>query len=147
MSKTLSLFHIVFGTKNRTSAIIPNHADDINRIIWNECKKLNCYLYRVFTMPDHIHILVNLHPNIALADFVNKIKSNSSQFASKSPYFPLFTGWCKGYFAESKSLENLDIIIEYIKKQDIHHTTRSYVDEMKWFYKRNALQWHDDDLM
>jgi len=35
--------------------------------------------------------------------------------------FPLWYGWCEGYFASSVSPKLKDAVIEYIKNQKLHH--------------------------
>lgn len=97
-------------------------------------------------MPDHIHMLIDLNPSVALSDLMRNIKASTSQWMAKSEFFPLFEGWGKGYYAASLSYEHKTMVIDYIINQEKHHTSRSYLDEMKWLYDRNKLQWYDDDM-
>lgn len=146
MSKTLQLTHIVFGTKNRISSINPDHAEDLYRLIWSMLKEKRCYLLRINGMPDHLHIFVDIHPSVALATLMEEIKSKTSQWMKKSGYFPLFDGWCREYFAESKGILEKDRIIEYIKGQQTHHHARTYADELKQLYTESGHMWFDYEL-
>ena len=61
----------------------------------------NCFLYRINGMEDHLHILCDLHPTIALADYMSEdfkhhLKSVRSRQSGK---FPDFKGWADGYAA------------------------------------------------
>ena len=146
MSKTLQLPHIVFGTRNRVRVIDTEHKEKLYRFIWSLTKEQKCVLYRINGMPDHIHMLVDLHPSVSMADFIREIKSKSSQWVKKSGFFPSFEGCCKEYFAESKGLSEKDRIIEYIKGQETHHNAVSTDDELKQLFAASGLTWYDDDL-
>jgi REP element-mobilizing transposase RayT len=50
-------------------------------------------------MEDHIHILSDLHPSIALADYIREIKVSSSKWMKASGLFPCFRGWGVKYCA------------------------------------------------
>lgn len=146
MSKTLQLLHIVFGTRNREKTIVPEHKEKLFRFIWTLSKEKRCKLYRINGMADHIHILIDLHPSVSLADFMRDIKSKTSQWMKKSGYFPQFDGWGEEYFAESKSRDDKDKVIEYIKGQEAHHSNTSLEDELRILFAGNGFDWYDDDL-
>ena len=146
MSKTISLHHIVFGTKHRLSTINDTHREDLYRFIWHLLKERNCFLCRINGMPDHIHLLIDLNPNQALSVLMKELKTYTSQWMKKSGYFPVFEGWGKGYYAASVSFNDKDSVVKYIIDQQAHHQSASYENEMKGLYKRNCLQWHDEDM-
>ncbi len=105
-----------------------------------------CKLYRIGGVEDHVHIVVDIHPKIAVADLVQDIKSYSSQWMKKSSLFPEFEAWCEGYFAESKDPVSKESIIQYVKNQVEHHRGEAYVEEMKRFYGNIGSCWHDKEL-
>ena len=76
-------------------------------------------------MEEHIHILSDLHPSIALADYIKDIKVASSKWMKRSGLFPNFKGWGIKYCALTYSYKEKEIIIDYIKKQQEHHKTFS----------------------
>ncbi|GHT84689.1 hypothetical protein FACS18947_2500 [Bacteroidia bacterium] len=81
-------------------------------------------------MEDHIHILSDLHPTIALADYIKDIKVSTSLWMKKSNDFPDFKGWGEGYSAFTYSFKEKAIIINYIKNQQEHHKKESSKDEL-----------------
>lgn len=109
-------------------------------------KQRGCYLYRVNGMPDHIHILADLHPTVSPSNLVGEIKSKTSQWIKKSDKFPLFEGWGAEYFCESLSTERKHEVINYIIGQQAHHGMESYETEMKNLYMKNGLAWDSRDL-
>jgi len=146
MSKTLLLSHIVFGTKNRERTIPPDQKEKLFRFIWSVLKEHKCVLYRINGMGDHVHMLVDIHPSVAVATLMREVKSKSSQWMKKSGFFPAFDSWGQEYFAESKSVADKDRVINYIKEQETHHRTITADGEFKGLFAVNGFSWFDDDL-
>ena len=94
-------------------------------------KNKDCFLYRINGMEDHIHILCDLHPQLALADFIRDIKTSSSLWLKQSGKFPEFRGWADGYGAFTCAWKDKDIIINYIKNQQEHHKIESFEEELR----------------
>jgi len=82
-------------------------------------------------MEDHLHILTDIHPSIALADFIRDIKVSTSIWMKNSGYFPAFEGWSEKYGAFTCSYLDVGDIIEYIKNQQEHHKKKSFIDEYR----------------
>ena len=125
------IYHIVFATKYREPILVEAHLPKLYNYIFGVIKQKNCLLYRIGGRPDHIHILTDLHPSIALADFVKDIKLSSSLFMKESGLFPLFSYWQEGYGAFTHSLKEKARLIHYIKNQREHHLGIDLVDEYK----------------
>ena len=98
-------------------------------------------------MPNHVHMLIDLSPTYTLSDVVGDIKSHSSQWMRKSGLFPIFEGWARGYYASGVSVKDKENVINYITGQQELHKSYPFDEEMKWLYKRNCLEWHDNDLL
>ena len=79
-------------------------------------QKKHCKLYRINGIEDHIHLFSDLHPSIALADYIKDIKVASSQWMKASGLFPDFRGLQDGYGAFTYSFSERDKIINYVKK-------------------------------
>ena len=56
-------YQIVFSTKNREKTINEDHESELYKYIWGIVDKHGCKLYRINSMPDHIHIFSDLHPS------------------------------------------------------------------------------------
>jgi putative transposase len=93
MSYRQIFYQIVFGTKNREAVITDAHCEELYKYIWGVIKNRSCKLYRINGTADHIHIFSDLHPAIALADYVKDIKVSSSLWMKESGKFPEFKGW------------------------------------------------------
>ncbi len=91
-------------------------------------------------MEDHLHILCDLHPTIALADYLRDIKTSSSIWLKQSGKFPDFEGWADGYAAFTYAWRDKEMIANYIKNQQEHHKRESFEDELKRLLKENGIE-------
>jgi hypothetical protein len=57
-----------------------------------------------------------------------------------SPFFPLWRGWCEGYFACSVTPKMKDAVIEYIKNQKEHHGRVDVNEEYLKLVKNAGLE-------
>ena len=80
MSATVIIYHIVFRPKNSRPVIDIAHEECLYRYIWRYVTEKKGFLHAVGGMPDHIHMLVELPANIAVADFVRDLKTSTSKF-------------------------------------------------------------------
>ena len=146
MSKVIALYHIVFGTKNRSMTITNDYRKDLYRFIWKILDNNNCYLYRIGVITNHLHMLINLDPKIALADIMRDIKGLSSKWLKEDIRFPMFEGWGKEYFAATIGINEKNSVIEYINAQQSHHSVKSFDDEMKYMCEYNGFNLYEDDF-
>ena len=139
MSYVKLLYHIVIRTKASQPVLSLEHSDDLYRYIWGIIKNKNSALYRINGMEDHIHILLSLHPTLALSDFIRDIKAESSKMLKRTVGFERFSAWSEGYAALTYSLKDKDMIINYIINQREHHKKQTFRDEYVTFLKEMGL--------
>lgn len=71
---------------------------------------------------DHIHLIVSIPPNIAVAEFIKRIKGSSSHYLNNGLGYAIEPfSWQGGYGVFSVSNNQLDKAIEYVKNQKVHH--------------------------
>jgi putative transposase len=133
------LYHLVFRTKYSRNTIVPEHSRELYAYIMGIIRNKNCFLYRINGVENHIHILSDLHPSIALADYMNAIKTASSIWLKQSGKFPEFYGWADGYAALTYSWRNKDMISNYIKNQQRRHKKESFDDELRRLCRENGI--------
>ena len=73
-------------------------------------------------MKDHVHMLIQLKPNIALSKVVQFFKGRSSKIIRKEfPELEEFlwgdSFWADGYFAETVGIAQEEMIKKYIREQ------------------------------
>ncbi len=91
---TQILYQIVFGSKDYTSFLTRVNQDILYNyiagILWNK----KCKPHIVGGYCNHIHIVCDLHPTIALSYLVKDIKKASHEMmAREGSAFQRFTGW------------------------------------------------------
>jgi len=145
MSYVQLLYHIIIRTKASQPVLPLEHSDELYRYIWGIIKNKNSVLYRINGMEDHVHILLSLHPTIALSDFMREMKAETSKMLKRTVGFEKFTAWSEGYAALSYSLKDKNMIVNYIKNQREHHKAVSFKDEYVTFLNEMKLELDERD--
>ena len=125
------MYHIVFRTKEGRFSINQANVNQLYAYIGGTINKKHCHLYRINGIENHIHMLTDLHPSIALADFMRDIKVYSSLWMKESGLFHGFQGWAEGYGSFTCSYRDSDRIINYIMMQQEHHKKQSFEEEYR----------------
>ncbi len=144
MSYYRHIYHVVFRTYKSDYAINEENEDALYSFIWDYCKKNGHFLHRIGGMPDHLHILVEIKPDISVSTFVQVIKQNSSFMLKRDGRFPLFRGWQKGFASFTYCKTELPIVKNYIINQKEHHkqTKSSFINEVKQLFEENDIPYN-----
>ena len=145
MSKTIILCHVVFGTKFRDPTILPSRTHELYKYIYGLITIRKCKVIRINGIEDHVHILLDLHPSVALAELVRAVKQSSSNWIKEEGIFPKFEGWAVGYYAASVSYGDKESCRQYIISQEEHHKHIGFREEMESAIKSVGLVWYEDD--
>ena len=94
-------------------------------------------------MPDHIHILFGLKPDISISDTVHDVKRNTSLFINQQQWFRGKFTWQAGYGAFSYSRSQLDDVYQYIQTQAEHHKKRTFREEYVDFLKKFEIEFEE----
>jgi REP element-mobilizing transposase RayT len=131
MANTYSQIYIqvVFAVEARQSLISPEHQEEIYRYITGITRNQGQKLIAINGMPDHVHILIGLKPDIALSDLVRDIKASSSTFINDKQWIRGKFRWQEGFGAFSYGHSQLDGVVRYIENQKLHHQSRSFKNE------------------
>lgn len=140
-------YHLVFATRHREPVLTTAHHEDLYKFIWGVITKRQCRLYRISSTEDHLHIFSDLHPSIALAEYIKEIKVASSVWMKESAFFPRFSHWQDGYAAFTHSAKERDSIIAYVKNQKEHHRSEHFLDEYKRLLIENEVPFEEKYLL
>ena len=91
---------------------------------------------QINSMPDHIHILVGMTPDVAISDLVRDIKGSTTRFINRKRWIPEKFTWQEGFSAFSYSYSQVNDVVAYIKNQEKHHANKSFEDEYLELLKR-----------
>ena len=138
------LYHVVFRTKNSRKTLNSIHTKELYAFTAGLIKNKNCFLYSINGIENHVHLLCDLHPSIALADFIRDMKTSTSIWLKQSGKFPDFQAWAVGYAALTYAWRDKEMIASYIKNQQEHHKTVSFEDELKRMLRENGIDFNED---
>ncbi len=132
---------IVFTVKGRQNLVAKEHREELHKFITGIVKKREQKLLSIFAMPDHIHLLVGISPNISISDLVRDIKSGSSKFINDSQWIKGKFNWQEGYGAFSYSRSQINGVIKYISNQEEHHKKGTFKNEYLDFLKKFEIEY------
>lgn len=134
------LAHIVFSTKERHPWITDDITPDLHAYLGGIVKQESSVPLAIGGVADHVHLLVRYPPRIAVSDLVRTIKSNSTGWVHETRPMKIFQ-WQTGYAAFSVSESNRETVIDYIQKQDTHHSEMSFQDELVKLLQRHEVSY------
>ena len=117
--------HLVFVTKYRRNVFVEEVLLDLKDIFNSVCQDFGSELIEFDGKEDHVSLLVNYPPKIALSSFVNSLKEISSRLIRKKNYPSVQnalwgkTLWSPSYFAGSCGGSPLEIVKQYIQQQKL----------------------------
>lgn len=139
-------YHIVFSTKDRQTFIKPDLQVRLYGYMTGIVTNLDGIVEEIGGIDDHVHLLAYCPPKIALADFIGKIKSNSSGWVHETWLERAMFGWQRGYGAFTVSESNLEMVKAYIRNQQEHHRRMTYKDEFRFLLMKHRVQFDEEDL-
>lgn len=144
---TQILYHVVFSVKDRANAIKPDRRDDLYAYIWGIHKKLDCHLYRIGGVENHVHILMSLHKSLPPTRYIEQVKIGSTGWIRRETVFAHWPGWQDGYGAFTASWRDKDDITEYIKSQEEHHRTVTFEEEYRALLMKAEIDFDERYLL
>ena len=117
-------YHLVWITKYRKAALVGKIAERARELIRGVCKNNEVEILAGHVSKDHVHLLVSAPPHLSVSKLVQYVKGYSSrkllmEFKDLNKQFWGQHLWARGYFAASSGNVTDEVIIEYIKNQDI----------------------------
>jgi len=138
MSHVVLYYHIVWRTKRSEFTITEEYEKELYAYLLGYCRNKGAKLIRIGGMPDHIHLLISIRPDISVSEFVQVMKVESSKWLkTQKQHFPYFNGWGNGYAAFTYSERDKEMIRHYIMNQKQHHQTISFRTE----YDNILISW------
>ncbi len=115
--------HLVFVTKYRRGVFTKAILDDLRPILASVCHDFEAELVGFDGEDDHVHLLVNYPPKVAISTLVNSLKGVSSRLIRQKNDPEIRQKlwgahlWSPSYFAGSCGGAPLSIIRQYIESQ------------------------------
>lgn len=116
------MYHLVWIPKYRKRVLKGAIKGRVEELL-HECADMNRWkIEELKIMPDHIHMLVQMRPEVSVSRMVQLFKGSSSkkireEFPELQEFLWGNSFWADGYFAETSGQVNEERIREYIKNQ------------------------------
>lgn len=117
-------YHLVLVTKYRKKCLSNEMLNRLEEIVKKNCADWEIELLEFNGEADHIHLLLEMHPNIMPSKFINNLKTVSSRLIRKEfeeelkPYYWKPVLWTRAYCLLTTGGATIDVIREYIKNQE-----------------------------
>ena len=116
-------YHIVFVTKYRRKALSQTMRNRLQRHFTRICESAGCKLIEFNGRADHVHLLIDAHPNIQPSRLVNTLKTISSREIRKefsgelAQFYRKPVLWHRAYCIISAGGAPLEVLKQYIEQQ------------------------------
>ena len=134
------LYHVVFSTKSRTRFIDPKLRMELYPFIEGIIRRQGGWLLSLGGMPDHVHILLRLKPDRAIADLVRHVKGGSSKWVHEQNGLCPSFAWQSGYAAFSVSESKEGTVRSYIERQEAHHRRTTFEEELVSLLRKHKIE-------
>ena len=131
--------HLVFSTKSRFPSLISKWRDEFHAYLGGTVRGLGAVPEAVDGVEDHVHLLVSYKPTLTISDFVRELKEASSNWIGDR-HVPRFA-WQDGYSVFSVSASQRDRVTDYIANQAVHHTRKTFRDELVELLAKHAIEY------
>lgn len=117
------IVHLVFVTKYRRGVFTKEILDDMRVVFAGVCADFEAELVEFDGEDDHVRLLVNYPPKVAVSALVNSLKGVSSRMIRKKNYLSIRRKlwgdalWSPSYFAGSCCGAPIAFIRQYIEQQ------------------------------
>jgi REP element-mobilizing transposase RayT len=140
---TSLLIHVVFSTSGRTALLTDAIRIDVHAYLGGILRELDAVPIAIGGTADHAHLLIRLPANLALADCLRVVKTNSSRWAKERWPQQRKFAWQGGYGAFSVSESRRAAVIRYIRDQAQHHRRISFQDELVALLKNHRVEFDE----
>ncbi len=128
--------HVVFSTKERTNALPENL-----KPVWSYFVGIGANhqipIEAIGGTRNHMHLLMRLPATESLAHAMDVFKSNTSKWVNEHGRF----AWQEGYGAFSVGASQVEVVKQYIERQEQHHAKQSFEDEFIELLKRYGVEY------
>lgn len=123
--------HITWHTKDDSPLLIPGIEPIVHEILTGRCHATKgVYLHGINGTPTHIHLAINIEPQVTISELVGELKGFSSHEFNKQQRMKRLE-WQRGFGVVSFGQRNLPWVQSCIARQNEHHATGQLQDRME----------------
>ena len=133
--------HFVWSSKNREPLLVTKEIrDKVWFHIMENARKKGVFVDFVNGYSQHCHCLVSLGVDQNISKIMQLIKGESSFWINKEGLFKEKFEWQDEYYGVSVSESMIEKVRNYIKNQEIHHSSISYNDKIEELISKHGFQ-------
>jgi putative transposase len=138
MANTYTQLYIqfVFAVQNRVSLIQPEWEEELYKYITGIAQNHKHKMIAINGMPDHLHVLVGLHPAQSISDLMRIMKGESSEWINSRKFVKGKFSWQEGYGAFSYGKSQIEQVYNYVMNQKMHHKKQTFMLEYQELLKK-----------
>jgi putative transposase len=148
MANTYTQLYIqlVFAVKGKGSFIFEKNRVVLEKYICGIINNNNSKPLAIYCNPDHLHVLMGLHPNISVSDMTRDIKTNSSKFINENRWMAGKFQWQDGFGAFTYAKSQIDAVSKYILNQPEHHKKKTFKEEYLLMLQKFEIKYDEKYL-
>jgi putative transposase len=143
------LYHVVFTTKYRQPRLRSEVRPELYAYMGGILNRRRGVLLEIGGIEDHVHLLIGLRTDHALAEEIRHVKGSSSRWWNRSGLDgERRFAWQEGFGAFTVSRSQVPTLRRYIRGQPEHHKEVSFETEWQALLRRHrvdatsGLGWH-----
>jgi len=116
-------YHFVWSTKGRLPEIKDTLIQYAVHVVTEDARKRHGFVLACSAMPEHVHLLVSLPPDVAPSTFIGQVKGATAHEINKTIGNKAIT-WQVGYGVLSMRSSDIDRVTKYVNNQPAIHSAR-----------------------
>ena len=124
-------YHLVWGTKKRAPLLIPEVEALIYGFIRSKAMGLGAAVHALNGIEDHVHLIAEIPPAIAVSTFIGQVKGVASARLSKLRRDEAPFAWQAEYGAFSFGRKQLPDHVAYVLRQKEHHRSKHLIPALE----------------
>jgi len=113
-------YHVIFCPKYRRSVLVDGIDERLKELVTEKQSDYGYEILDMEVMPDHVHLLLDVNPQIGISSVVAKIKGYTARTLRKE--FPQLKSrlpslWTRSKFVSTVGTVTLEVVKKYIEDQ------------------------------
>ena len=138
-----NFYHLIFSTKERRPLIKPVFQRDVYDQLKYVAVEYGASIEAIGGTENHVHVLLQLPPKIAIAPMVCALKAKSSKWMGDHGHW---FAWQSGYGCFTVSSSARFAVSAYIVQQEEHHRKRSFDVEFEAILRKHGIERREDGM-
>lgn len=113
-------YHVVWCPKYRRKVLVPPIDGRLKELFLEKQEEYGYQVIDMEVMPDHVHLILDVNPQVGIKSVVSKIKGYTSATIRKE--FPFMkkklpTLWTRSKFVSTIGAVSLEVVKQYVQEQ------------------------------